>query len=93
MAKRGRSGPAVPQPLRGFIGSCELLGAMGLVLPAATRIQPWLTPLAAAGLVLIMAGAVTFHARRREFAQVGLTAVLLVLLGVTGYLRWKVVPL
>ena len=42
-----------------FIGVCEVLGAVGLVLPAATRILPWLTPLAAAGLVLIMVGATT----------------------------------
>ena len=42
-----------------FIGTAEVLGALGLILPAATRIQPWLTPLAAEGLLIIMAGAVT----------------------------------
>jgi len=41
-----------------FIGVCEILGAFGLVLPWATRVAPWLTPLAAAGLVIIMIGAV-----------------------------------
>jgi hypothetical protein len=40
-----------------FIGACEVLGAVGLVLPGATRIRPGLTPLAAAGLVVIMIGA------------------------------------
>jgi DoxX-like protein len=39
------------------IGVIELLGAIGLVLPALLRIQPVLTPLAAAGLVILMAGA------------------------------------
>lgn len=41
-----------------FIGVCEILGAAGLVLPWATRVARWLTPLAAAGLVIIMVGAV-----------------------------------
>jgi len=41
-----------------FIGVCEILGGVGLVLPWATRVLPWLTPLAAAGLVIIMTGAV-----------------------------------
>jgi hypothetical protein len=41
-----------------FIGVCELLGAVGLILPGLLRIRPGLTPLAAAGLAIIMAGAV-----------------------------------
>jgi len=41
-----------------FIGVCEVLGALGLVLPGLFRIRPGLTPLAAAGLVVIMVGAV-----------------------------------
>jgi hypothetical protein len=40
-----------------FIGICEILGALGLVLPGVSRIQTWLTPLAAAGLTIIMMGA------------------------------------
>ena len=40
-----------------FIGVCEVLGALGLILPGLTRIRPGLTPLAAAGLVAIMVGA------------------------------------
>jgi hypothetical protein len=42
-----------------FIGACEFLGAIGLVLPSVLRIQTWLTPLAAAGLTIIMIGATT----------------------------------
>jgi hypothetical protein len=41
-----------------FIGCCEVLGALGLILPGLLRIQLVLTPLAAAGLVVIMVGAV-----------------------------------
>jgi hypothetical protein len=40
-----------------FIGVCEVLGAVGLILPYALRILPGLTALAAAGLVVIMVGA------------------------------------
>jgi hypothetical protein len=41
-----------------FIGLCEVLGALGLVLPGLFKIRPQLTPLAAAGLLIIMIGAV-----------------------------------
>ena len=40
-----------------FIGVAEVLGAIGLILPGVLRIRPGLTPLAAAGLVIIMIGA------------------------------------
>jgi hypothetical protein len=40
-----------------FIGVCEILGAIGMILPGLTGIKPWLTPLGAAGLVVIMIGA------------------------------------
>jgi len=40
-----------------FIGAMEVLGAIGLVLPCLLRISPFLTPVAACGLVIIMAGA------------------------------------
>ena len=48
------------------IGALEVLGAVGLILPAATGIAPVLVPLAAAGLVLIMVGAVITRLRRHE---------------------------
>lgn len=48
------------------IGTLEVLGAVGLVLPAAVGIAPVLTPLAAAGLAVLMAGAVATRLRRRE---------------------------
>ncbi|GLY27062.1 DoxX family protein [Kineosporia sp. NBRC 101731] len=49
-----------------LIGAVEVLGAIGLILPAALDIAPVLTPLAAAGLALTMAGAVVVHLRRGE---------------------------
>jgi uncharacterized membrane protein YphA (DoxX/SURF4 family) len=49
-----------------FIGIAEILGAIGLVLPAALHTAPMLVPLAAVGLALIMAGAAAVHARRKK---------------------------
>lgn len=53
-----------------WIGVAELLGAVGLVLPAATGVATWLTPTAAVGLVVVMLGAVATHLRRREVPMV-----------------------
>ena len=52
------------QPTVRNIGALEVLGAIGIVLPALTGILPWLTPLAALGLVLTMIGAALTHLRR-----------------------------
>src|SRR5205809_2082144 len=52
------TGPiTLPGPFLRFIGVAEVLGALGLILPALLRIRPGLTPLAAVGLVVIMVGA------------------------------------
>jgi uncharacterized membrane protein YphA (DoxX/SURF4 family) len=56
----------VPAALVRFIGIAELLGALGLILPGATRIAPALTPLAALGLLTIMILAMGFHLMRGE---------------------------
>ena len=57
----------VPPALVRFIGIAELLGAAGLILPAATRIAPALTPLAAGALTLVMLLASLVHISRAEF--------------------------
>jgi putative oxidoreductase len=75
----------VPALLVRFIGLCELLAAIGLLLPAATRIKPALTPLAALGLVTVMALAVLFHCVRGEF---GALPVLIVLGGLAAFVAW-----
>lgn len=62
-----------------LIGTAEVLGAIGLMLPAAVHIAPVLVPIAAVGLVLVMAGAVVIHARRRELPNVAGNVVLLAL--------------
>jgi hypothetical protein len=64
-------------PFIRFIASAEVLGAVGLVLPWATRLAPVLTPVAAAGLGIIMLGAARAHARLHEPRNVATNFVLL----------------
>jgi uncharacterized membrane protein YphA (DoxX/SURF4 family) len=66
-------------PFIRFVATMELLGAAGLILPWATRIAPVLTPLAAAGLGIIMVGAARAHARLHEPRNVAANLVLLAL--------------
>jgi uncharacterized membrane protein YphA (DoxX/SURF4 family) len=83
----------VPEGLVRFIGVAEVLGGLGLILPAATRILPWLTPVAAAGLALDMLLATLFHLVRGE-GGVGVVPLLLGLLAaLVAYGRWRVVPI
>jgi len=76
-----------------FIGVAELLGGLGLLLPALIGFLPWLTPLAAAGLALIMVLAAGFHARRGEGQGIAVNTVLLALAAFVAYGRWFVRPL
>lgn len=69
----------LPLPLLRFIGTVELSGGLGLILPALSRVKPMLTPLAATGLVLLMVLASVFHATRSEW-EVLPTVLLLVTL-------------
>jgi hypothetical protein len=78
----------VPVALVRFIGACELCAGIGLVLPVATGILPWLTIAAAACLALLMLCAAIFHARRKEFSAIGANAALLVLSLLIVIGRW-----
>ena len=62
-----------------LIGLVEVLGALGLILPAVTGIAPVLVPLAALGLAIVMVGAIITHARRGEKQMIGVNVVLLLL--------------
>lgn len=70
------------------IGALELLGALGLILPAALDIEPVLVPLAALGLVMIMTGAVITRIRRQEFKFMLADLVYLVLAGLVAWGRF-----
>ncbi len=76
-----------------LIGILEILGGLGLILPAVTHILPWLTPVAAIGLAIIMVGAVVIHLRRNEMAVLGAPVVLLILSLLIVYGRFALIPL
>lgn len=89
-----RQAPVVlPGLLLHFIGICEILGGLGLILPSLLRIQPRLTPLAAAGLALITAGAtvITLMAPMKVGAAFPFIVCLLCLF--VAYGRWRVKPI
>ena len=69
-----------------FIGVMELLAAIGLVLPAATGIATWLTPLAASGLVVVQLLAAVTHLRRKEPQVVPVNLVLGLL---AAFVAWQ----
>jgi len=75
----------IPVELTRFIGIAELAGAVGLILPAATRIKPWLTPLAALGLAIIMGLAVPFHVMRGEANVIGMHVIVV---GLSLFIAW-----
>jgi DoxX-like protein len=77
------------------IGSLEILGAFGLVLPAVTGILAWLTPTAAASLLAVTALATIFHWRRGELdsRRIVSSVVLGVIAALVAYGRFVVAPL
>ena len=80
-------------PFVRWIGAVEVAGAVGLILPSATRIQPRLTVLAAVGLVLVMAGAAATHLARGEFAGLGAPVVIGLLAALIAWGRSKKAPI
>lgn len=83
---------AMPGWFLRFIGTAEVLGAFGLILPSALRILPKLTPLAAAGLVMIMIGATAITYRTMGGPITLLPAITGVAAAFVAYGRWKVAP-
>jgi hypothetical protein len=82
-----------PEMFMRFIGTCEVLGAFGLILPGVLRLWTGLTPLAAAGLAIIMAGATVV-----TVGSMGMTAALMPLIAgllsaFVAFGRWQLEPL
>lgn len=76
-----------------IIGGLEVLGAVGLILPAVTGILPWLTPVAASCLAIVMALAAAYHLRRPgERQNVVLNVILGVIAVLVAYGRFVVAP-
>src|SRR5260370_34239324 len=76
-----------------FIGVCEGLGALGLILPGLLRNRPRLTPLAATGLVIIMIGATALTIIGAGVGVAGIPFVTGLLVAFVAYGRWRLAPL
>jgi len=85
--------PSMPGWFLRFIGVAEILGGLGLILPGLLRIQTGLTPLAAAGLVVIMIGATTITLMTTGIAMAMVPLIVGLLAAFVAYGRWKVTPL
>jgi hypothetical protein len=81
----------VPRPMVVMIGLAEVGGAAGLVAPMASGVLPWLTPLASAGLALIVLMATGFHLRADERLQALETTLWAATAGVVAIGRWRLV--
>ena len=68
---------AFTEPTVKVIGAAEVLGAIGIVLPALTGFAPILSPIAASALALVMVGAIVVHVRRHENPAVNIVLLLL----------------
>lgn len=76
-----------------FIGVAEILGAIGLIVPSLFRIRPGLTPLAAAGLVIIMIGATVLSVMIGGVVMALMPFVVALLAAFVAYGRWKLAPI
>jgi len=77
---------AVPQDLLVFIGFCEFLGGVALLVPAIAGVKPKLTPIAAIGLTLVMILAAVFHVARGEY---NFLLINVVLGGVAAFIAYE----
>ena len=84
---------SLPRWFQLFLGVAEVAGAVGLTLPAFTRVMPWLVSWAAAGIVVVMISATIFHVVRNEIQSALITAVLLAMAAFVAYARWRIMPI
>jgi hypothetical protein len=82
----------LPGPFLRFIGVCEVLGALGLILPGLVRIRPGLTPLAAAELVHVMIGATVLTLITVDATAALVPLVVGLLAALVAYGRWRLAP-
>lgn len=82
-----------PLALVRFVGIAELLGGLGLVLPALLRIKPILTAWAATGIATIMVLSIPVHILRGETSSLGLSIMLLLMAVFVAWGRFKKAPI
>ena len=84
---------SLPRGFWVFLGWAEVAAAIGITLPGATRIQPWLVPLAAAGIMFVMVSATIWHVVRGETSSAFVTLLLLAMSTYVAYMRWRIYPI
>ncbi len=84
---------SLPRWFQIFLGTAEVLAAVGLILPGVTRILPWLVTWAAAGIIIVMVSATTYHLMRGEISSAAITLVLLVMAAIVVYGRHRLRPI
>jgi hypothetical protein len=83
----------LPRWFQLFLGTAEILAAVGLTAPGVARVQPWLVSWAAVGIMVIMISATILHVARGEVSSAVVTAVLLAMATFVAYMRWRVSPI
>lgn len=83
----------LPRWFQVFLGVAEVLAGVGLTVPGLTRIQPWLVPAAAAGVIVVLVSATVWHLARAEFSSGAITFVLLLMAVFLGHGRWRRLPI
>lgn len=76
-----------------FTGIIDLLGGIGIILPAALKIQPKLSVFAAYGTIVLMIAAIIFHISRGEVSLIGMNIFFLILAVFVVWGRTKKAPI
>jgi putative oxidoreductase len=83
----------LPETVVRLLGVLDLLGGIGIIVPALLKIKPGLTPLAALGVVLLMTSASVFHISRGEASVIGFNIILMLLASFIAWGRYKKLPI
>jgi len=84
---------SIPRWFQVFLGTAEIMAAVGITLPGLTRILPWLVTWAAVGIMIVMISATAFHLWRGEISGAAITFVLLAMATFVAYMRHRVLPI
>ena len=76
-----------------FLGIAEVAAGLGLILPAVTRVMPFLVTWAAVGIMIIMVSATGYHAVRAEYSSAAITFILLAMATFLAYGRQRLRPI
>jgi putative oxidoreductase len=83
----------LPQWFQIFMGVAAAAAAIGLILPAVTRVMPFLVSWAAVGIMLILVSATGYHAVRGEYSSSVITFILLLMAMFVVYGRQRLRPI